>query len=899
MKKRVVSLFLAIVIFAMAVVVLPQTTLVANAAENSVNTTWDGSVHALEDGQFPSKEMYTLTQDQDEYSMPNIWHATAFNECELDVDVDHGNQHFFKETGVGGDLITAGRGITPNEFKSINGYVGGESAYYAALYNNYEHAQDPKNIRLAVYNYDNFDTTDYQYFRFQMLRQNVELDPNHWGQGDDPYAFVMFYGPNGEKVEKRFTDIFNDNANRVYNYLIDVSDMNMVVTCVEFHFKTIRRESKGLADPARVWVDNIRFVKNATHTQYYASKVNTKKTTFHDCDTATNYQYRIPLSSGGISDLYNYKFQITNESSSCIDGEGAFALHPVDYNSNCWYQVAFQNSTGVRLSDYQYFRFYMHVGTGLTQANLGEAWPNNNDFRVYFNENLDYAATNNDVLKMGYVVNPQITTLKNGVPGAGWYLCTIPINKISPYSTAVSSMVLSKVIKSISIQFGSLKIPTPSGNNKASDYTFHIDQLEFIGYSYEEDTKYKYQSGHYQVIENFENKADAKLNVRSGADVSDYLAVRKEDILYNPTYKNSFGGWLYKYNADTTNNQIGHYYSAEYDYIVSQGRYADWIRANEGSYKNNHSGMLEAAYNLDGVDGGYFNLGKFTNFSLDFSIRPQHQTLNALTAPGLQGTKETFLIRIRSNKNYDNVSTLKFTLNLSSDTTGEGELPFYSSNDGIQILPMEGFRPGRDGVYTCSGSMRITFTLADILANATGNFDIDQVDQIRFVMERSNVNDKGVGTERNAAEYDSRFIDMFLDNFVGFTPDMTVTVKTEGLTGPDEMQPFVFTMVGSDDVTEHVNTTFSLQGNESEVIYNLPFNSYTIYLTNWSWRFKTENKTVAQQMATLDRPESGKFTYKDMVENKIALTYTVVFTPQRTKYQWLNDSRRVRFKAKN
>ena len=899
MMKRLLSVFIAVVIFTTAVVVLPNNNIVQGESTNTStgNNTWDGSVHAVEDGQFPSKNMYTLTQDQDEYKLPNIWHANAFNECELDVDVEHGEKVFYKETGVGGDLITVGRGNTPDQFKNnIPGNDGGSYSYYAALYDNYENAQDPKNIRLAVYNYNGFDVTEYQYLRFQMMRQNIELDPNHWGQGDDPYAFVMIYGANGEKIERRFTEIFNNPANRIYNYLFDVSDVNFVVTCLEFHFKTIRRESTGKADPARVWVDNIRFVKNATHTKYYASKVNTKVTKFHGCDSNTNFQAHIPLNSTGIVQNYNYSFGSTDDSTSVVEGSGSFALQPEDFNQNCWYQIALQNNTGVKLSDYQYFRFYLHVGDAITQANLGEVWPTKEDFRVYFNEHYDYLANNGDAnaKNMAYVANPDLTMLKQGVKAAGWYLCTVPINKLSPYDSSASSFDLNKVIKSISIQFGSLNFPNPTSIGvNGSALSFHIDELEFIGYSYEEDTDYKYQAGHYQVIENFEDKADAKLNVRSGADASDYLAIRNEALVYNPAFKAPNGGWTYKYKYDKTNSQLGHYYSSENEYIVSQGLYADWIRANAGTYANIHSGNLEAAYNLDNRP---FNLGKFTHFSLDLTIRPQHQTLNSISAPGLTGTKETFYIRIRSNSNYNDVCTLKFTLNLSGDTTGKGSLPFYSSDDGIEILPLEGFIPGRDGVFTCCGTMRITFTLADILANATDTFDITKIDQFRFIMLRSNT---GAGAARNSSEYDNRNIDLFLDNFVGFTPDMTVTVKTEGVPESEYNQPFVYTIIGGDDVTTHVNATFTLQGNDSEVIYNLPFNSYTIYQSDWSWRFNEENKQVAQKMATLDKPAGGKFTYKDMVENKIALAYTVVFRPKKSKVKWLSDVRRVHFKAKN
>ncbi len=929
MLKRVLSIFIAAVIATTAVLILPQKTNIAQGEDT--NATWDNSVHAMEDGQYPSKNMFTLTQAEDEYTMPNRWHISTFNDCELIVDPAHNFTPLYAQTGEPEEnKTTMGRGATPSQIrqgipgndghqyetadkqKLLLDYADHNYSYYVELSKNYGDAREPKNIRLATYNYNGIDLTKYQYLRFQLLRENIELVESAMSLPVDerPYAKVMLYDNSGSGkpcVEFDFTDTFLNDDHRACNYLINVSDCNFVVTNVEFHFRTIRRESTDKSSPARVWFDNIRFLKNATHSQCYAYNVTNKQTTFHGCDYHANIQTHIPL-DGFEYGSNAYVTRITDNIYSVAEGTGSFVIQPELYNKDSWLQIAFQNSTGVKLSDYRYFRFYMFVGEDVTSENLGEAWPNDDDFRIYFSEYEDYVANTDKPQNIGFVINPQLSKLKGEVRASGWYVCTVPINKIKPFQQGATSFDLNKTIKSISIQLGSMNFTSSTGS-LSEKHAFHIDHLEFIGYDYSPNTNYTYQAGHYQMLENFEQTADAKINTNEFTDAASALAMYRPDVYSNNSIESNSGTWLYKYNdSGKISEHYKSYYCSDFNSMVTQGMYADWLRAKSGKYTadetNNGSGNMEAAYNFRTEDNSALqtrDLSKFTHFSLDFTIRPQDNTLGHLTAPGLQGTKETFRIRIRSKSSGGSYleSRLTFTLNMSSDTTGEGANSFYSSNDGIQIFPMEGFIPGRAGLYTCSGSMRITFTLADILARAGEGFDITQTDQIRFEWLKS---DYKVQT-RDEQEYDHRMTDLFLDNFVGFTPDMMVTVKTQGVPDGDATQPYVFTIIGGDDVTTHVNAMFVLQGNDTEVIYNLPFNSYTIYQSDWAWRFTTSadkmQQTVAQKMATLDKPNGGKFTYKDMVNNNIALSYTVVFTPEKTKSKWLSDTRRVHFKAKN
>ena len=94
MMKRLLSVFIAVVIFTTAVVVLPQKNNIAQGA--GTNTTWDNSVHALEDGDYPSHEMFTLTADEDEFSMPYKWHVTDFNHCDQDT-IPGDNRPLYRE----------------------------------------------------------------------------------------------------------------------------------------------------------------------------------------------------------------------------------------------------------------------------------------------------------------------------------------------------------------------------------------------------------------------------------------------------------------------------------------------------------------------------------------------------------------------------------------------------------------------------------------------------------------------------------------------------------------------------------------------------------------------------------------------------------------------------------
>lgn len=914
MKKRVLSILLAVVIFTTAIVVLPNNNIVQGESTNTStgNTTWDGSVHALEEGAYTSKTMYGLLQSQNDYGYPDTFHISTFNSCDYYKDPKTG-KYLYSEDGDSGCSL-GDCDVTPDAIKNLPTYDGanGDDSDPNNNRNGYGYSYYAKvnagrtenyNIRTRIYNFDGLDITDYRYLRFQIHADNCSFNDTATGDST-PYFKVQLYtstdtsSSTNAVAEYDYTSTFRNNT--TYDYIVDVTNVNQKIVRIEFHFKTLKQTNTSLA--STIWYDNIRFLKNATHTKSFASDVTEKVGQFSSCsDKSKNILYDwltpdVPFHSGISSSHY--------EGESCF-----YALPDRTTAQTKLIQGVFvkESSEEFKLSDYDYFRFNIHFASALennSQIQFNEysgtddettkkKWPQgfentNSDypFTIYFSHYENYIDNVNTPNSIGMIRgNLNITKIKEN-PGAGWWVCVADLSKVTEY-TLDGEFDPDKPIKSISIQLGQLNFPTTSYEG---DKAIHIDNLQFVKYTYSDSKTYTYPAGHYQVLHNFEGSAQAVHNTANNNSTEDMQrrVMRGVDLKSAVEYNSEGGSWLTRAEADGENyknvntGSIG----AKRRDEVTQGMYASWLRAKSGDYGSTE-GALQAAYNFEQSR----DLSKFTHFSIDLTIRPQNETTGHKIAPGLTGSDEKFRLRLRSNQDNNAHFDIEFTLKRKDGTSG-----FYTSDDGVEILPLEGFIPGYKGAYTASGCMRITFTLDALLKNAVGNFDITSVDQIRFFMLR---NTEG----RTSSMYTTDAVDIFLDNLVAFTPDMKITVKTEGVPDSDYTQPFVFTIVGDDKITNHVNASFTLQGNDSEVIYNLPFNSYTIYQTDWAWRYKTTadtmKHTVAQEMSTLDKPNVGSFTYKDMMENRIPLFYEVTFNPTKTNEKWLSDTQRVQTKSRN
>ncbi len=155
-----------------------------------------------------------------------------------------------------------------------------------------------------------------------------------------------------------------------------------------------------------------------------------------------------------------------------------------------------------------------------------------------------------------------------------------------------------------------------------------------------------------------------------------------------------------------------------------------------------------------------------------------------------------------------------------------------------------------------------------------GAYCLDRIDGMRFVwMNRSNDADHKYDTYRGT---DFGQINIMLDNFIAYTPDTSITIKNETNSADaalDEGQQFVYDIYGGytstnsaylngelgsltpnigitgkyngaeDYFTEHVSHRVSVPANGSVTVRNLPFNSYYVTQENWSWRYLVENVT--------------------------------------------------------
>ncbi len=931
MLKRVLSIFIAVVLFTTAIVVFPENN-VAKGVTATSDETWEGSVHALRAGDYSSKDIHGLQQHQNDYDYPDTFHITTFNSCDYAKDPETNNP-LYMESSDSGTNISSNCDFTPNELINLATYDG-TNVTTANPNDNHKQGDDNNderngygysyysqcvadrtsnfNFRMRVFNYDGVNITDYSYLRFQICAQNVQFDDTT----DNVYFRVQLYDNTDTSANSKAfaefdcTGTFRENA--VYDYLLDLTKYNYTKTVkrIEFHFQTI--QLKNTSQVGKVWYDNIRFLKNAVHTKTFASEVSESKSkVFSECETNSKVK-----DMGGSSLL-----KIGTTAQSHYSGNGCVSItSQTTTATTAWTQVALQpddSNYTFKLTDFQYIRFYLHfasdlVNDGKIQFNKSSSdqtkinWPEDCElkegesrypFTIYFSHDSEYSgdnATNSSSIGM-IRGNLKVTQIASGSLGAGWWVCIADLSSVKPYWESFDT---NKAIKSISIQLGNLTYPTTS-NEK--DKAIHIDKVEFVKYEYSDSSKYYYPAGHYQVLHGFEGHANAVHNTTDVLNEDGFRRVmRYEDLLSSIEYNSAPGDWLKRDEASGNTyvkNDTGSIGGKRRD-DVTQGMYSSWIRAKAGDYSGpEEEGALQIAYNFP--DRRSRDLSKFTHFSIDLTIRPQNETVNNTqkVPPGLTGSNETFRLRLRSNRTNDDHFDITFTLLRKSGTT-----KFYSSTDGVDIFPLDGFIPGVDGAYTASGCMRITFTLDAILKNATDNFNITSVDQIRFFWLKSI-------DGRTSDMYTTDRADFFIDNLMAFTPDMNLTVKTEGIDRTTDLnQSFVYRVQGTDDVTAHVDFNFDLSVNNTtnssgeyidsyETIPNLPLNSYKITQSDWAWRYDNPVvQTIPQVMSTKNYSTTNAYSYKYIMDNKL-LSNTIVFTPTNKKTKWLSDERRSRYFA--
>lgn len=878
MKKRVFAVFIAVVMIITAINFAPEIQTTQAYSNKTINTTWDNSYHALSDDigtksapGYVGKYTYTMTQSQDEFSMPDKFLVMTFNDCEREKDPNNSSKSLLVNSSETSHEISAGIDNVPAKIKNLKtGNNTGSKAYYSALSKNYSSAQETKNMGTRVFNYNKVDVTEYRYLRFQMYCQNIRFDTSK-----TPYYFrVFFRDASGKTLSSWQADESSQFKNgNAYDFLIDIAGVEGVVSYIDLHLMNVQRASTNKSDEARVWYDNFRLIKNTTNTNYFSYEPKYKSKSFHGCDS-DKYTQTVSYKSGGYGDQGKYVIRrFTNQEGSSHDGKGSVVFGPNDtgntlgYGVNHWYQIAFQNTNGINPSEYGYFQFYF---------TLGSSWNflKSSYITVFMSTEADYAGASDKGTISSTVETFGSIQLPNYAVEGEWYSITLDCRRVN------------KLIKSISIQFGDgiYNIASPGTNHDSAK--IHIDDLHFFGYDYQPQTKYKYYGGHYTVLEDFEGLPDDNRNNTRLAHALSQEAIDK-GVCYQ---KSSGGNYAYKYGSRVTGpggkDLIN---TAIYD-VVTQGNYALWW-GPQYTDTSNTSSFVE--YNLGEKTGGSVDLSKFTHYSLDFGIRSmQGNNNNYNKQMGLTGNNEKFKITFYDTVGNQSNLTFAFKKNSSS-------YDFIETNGhGVQGFPLRGFVPGSANRYTPHGAMRLIFPLGEIVEHgsntSTDPIDITKVSRIRIIYCREGT--VGVDYEKTNT---NRRTEFFLDNFVGYTPDMTLTVENTNVDSTfADGQRFAYTLKGTDAVTRHVNTEFSIPANGTEVIKHIPLNGYEIVQIPWSWRF-TKNKSNIRNTRTctnytidMDEPRTDRqIGYKLICDHPEWYIYqTTTFAQTLENHKWLDHN---------
>ncbi len=852
------STFMALVIFITAVLVAPKIQKTTAYDSFGTNDTWDNSYHSLVEGKgnkstpgFTSPYAYTLSQSENEYALTDKWSVSPFNMCEIAKDPQNGNKSLAIDNESAKHGITTECKGAPGDFAKKD---GGKNAYFSTWPRQTDNPRALKNIGMEIHNYNSFDITDYSYLRFEFKRNDIELATE---LGDDNYYFrIQLDAPDDHCIaEFRCNDIFLNNTK--YDLLLDVRSYTGVVDHIELHVLNARRISNDGASNAYVAFDNFRFVKNATHTEYFGYKPVEETFNFHSCDSTGNISkitYGGDTNSSGAYDIssvpstYGNALKATPKSSS--------------YGQRKWYWLCFGNNGGVQANNYDYFRFYMKLGNNV---------PIPADFTIYFRPNVNYSGA--EIKKQGFTLSSYKMT-------NGWYNVTIRCDDINMN------------VKSIGIQFADkagesgLVINSPTTTDGA---TIYIDNIQFIRYEYEPMTQYPYLPGHYQVLENFEDIPNSYYNTDMNLS-----AFRYDDLMKGVEYKKSHG-YLTWYTSETATSNVtrvylngsgGNIYAPQRQDTVTQGRYSLWWRPKQNSEQAYFNYELSDASENDGS----VDLTKFTHFSLDMAVRnPNLSTGSHDGPPGLTGANDSFLITLEDINGE--TTNLRFVFN----KYGGYENIIISQDWGVYAFPLEGFIPGYGSAeegyfYSASGPMRLTFCLGELMDHRTSvNFDFTQVKTLRIFYER------------NLGGAESRKLDFFFDNFVAFTPDMNVNIQTVGADPADAGQRIVIHLNGNDAVTQHVDIEYSaypFTNNGLEIIENIPLNSYIAMMEPWAWRYHEEKEwvydstTLPRYNDTILEGYTGRsLGYEVICKNKAYyLTPTVTFDLTRYHGKWVDGN---------
>ncbi len=887
MKKQLFSIFLAVVMIATAVLVLPkpQATQAYTTDTKGTHALWDNSYHSLVEGRgdkgtgYIGKNAYTMTQSQNEYDLSDQFAVTVYNECDF-MRSPNNNAEAIRNSSESAHEISVSIGNTPVGIQNLTTgkdrlNFDSNQACRIGLANNYVQAQEHKNTGTRFYNIHNIDLTEYRYLRFQIYCERIELDPTV--PASDRYFRVFWRDANGNTMNDSVanhgwqSDISTQiSPGNTYDCLIDITNVNGIPSYLDVHLCNVRRSTTNISDNAALWIDNIRLIKNTTLTEFYSYQPTVEKRTFHDCASTGNV-WRIAYSNYPAPDS-TYDLDTTTLSTP-EDTNKAVVIWPKSaaWGKSCWYQLEFGLPSGefVRASDYSYFRFYFTLGGHV---------PIPDNFVVYFSDTYNFSTYEPRVVG-------DITSFKGD---SGWYMITLGCSN------------LNMDVRRIRIQFGALTISRPGADGSQNPLTIHLADMSFFRYNYQPREEFSYLPGHYQLLEGFESPPDsyADMNILS------YCMNRENTEKGIAPYKKNDGFYeYYKNNNASTRSQLASGFTHqdasnknqswdvmidEHHDSVTQGQKSLWFRPSTTSTKTS-SVIYKLGSNNNPVD-----LSKFSYFSVDLTIRNPHYTLHSDTAykypPGMvaSNSERQPKIRLQLNSKGGGRSYVDILLEYAGNTDAAGGW-MTSTRSTVQGFPLNGFIPGNTGNYgpgyTPTGSMRFVVNLedTDLVVSNGSNFDITKVESFEFAYM--------------AGYKDSRNIDFFLDNLVAFTPDLTLAIQNTGVDETlDPGQRLVYTVKGHDIVSEHVNIEFSMEANETEIIEHLPYNGYTVTQQPWAWRYLNNKEIYYDSTTAPTRNGTGPddvhrvTPYSDICKNRSHLYRTVIFDQTRHHDKWLDNN---------
>ena len=448
-------------------------------------------------------------------------------------------------------------------------------------------------------------------------------------------------------------------------------------------------------------------------------------------------------------------------------------------------------------------------------------------------------------------------------------------------------------------------------------------------------------------------------------------AIRYEEVNSNDKFHNHIKStstdfnWGYKTPPNGTYNS----YIAGPG-IVTQGNYGTVLKTEGGiTYHTNSGGWYFPTY-YQRHYSKTMDLSEYTYYAIDVYFRQSIPKSNTSDAKGVTFTVQLFkqyditngkLANGNDHDDYNFVDgySLKFFLPYGKDCWDASERNDTTGSYG-RIIPLDTYR-GKSGTGTSYGGMRFIFTREDLLKGSQtynkethngvgkgetfGRYCLDEINGMRFCWLNQTENAK-FDTYAGNSGVTGNF-NIMLDNFIAYAPDTSITIQNvtpdlENSTLDGDQQYYVYDIYGgysseepflkstgdlgtanlnianfdgvNDILTSNIDRTVAVPVNGTATIKNLPFSSYYITQQNWSWRYQVDsisiegdpydsfserrilkpyNKETSQNTAVILPRMSFDGTQKRNVCILDAMRqrhFTVTFTQKRTNTKWLDHN---------